>query len=205
MVPEFTDRKISDQHSGKIFFAEIIFPVAVPGSKTFRHSDRCKKRKNRIAYKAAVHPAFHGETDMKLFGRILIATDGSEKNKAAVKKGLEIARACGSALVVIYVIDETLFTSAQAELVPESLYSQLKGEGEKAVAQVKQMAGELPLETVVLSGKPAQVITDFAVKNTIDLIVIGSRSKSGFERFFMGSVAESVIHTADCMVLLVKG
>ncbi len=142
---------------------------------------------------------------MKLFGRILIATDGSEKNKAAVKKGLEIARACGSALVVIYVIDETLFTSAQAELVPESLYSQLKGEGEKAVAQVKQMAGELPLETVVLSGKPAQVITDFAVKNTIDLIVIGSRSKSGFERFFMGSVAESVIHTADCMVLLVKG
>jgi nucleotide-binding universal stress UspA family protein len=140
----------------------------------------------------------------KLFEKILIATDGSEKNQPAVKKGLEIARACGSILHAIYVIDETPFTSAQTEVLTADLYRQLKEEGEKAVLQVKRMAGEVKVETLVLSGRPAHVITEFAAKNKVDLIVVGSQGKSGLERLLLGSVAESIIRMADCMVLVVK-
>ena len=140
----------------------------------------------------------------KLFERILVATDGSEKNQPAVRKGLEIARECGSAIDAIYVIDETPFTSAQAEVSTVDLYMQLKEEGERAVGQVKQMADGMRVETRILSGKPAQVITEFATRNRVDLIVVGSQGKSGLERLLLGSIAESIIRMADCMVLVVK-
>jgi nucleotide-binding universal stress UspA family protein len=141
----------------------------------------------------------------KLFERILIATDGSEKNQPAVRKGLEIARTCGSALYAIYVIDETPLTSAQTEVLTADVYRQLEDEGEKAVLQVKRMADGVTVEALVLSGRPAHVITDFAVKNRVDLIVVGSQGKSGLARLLLGSVAESIIRMADCMVLVVKG
>ena len=141
----------------------------------------------------------------KLFEKVLIASDGSERNQPAVRKGVEIARASGSVLHVIYVIDEAAFTSAQTEVLPEDLYLKLQEEGEKAVGQVKQMAEGVQVETRVLTGKPARVITDFAARNGVDLIVVGSLGKTGLARLLLGSVAERIVRTAGCMVLVVKG
>lgn len=140
----------------------------------------------------------------KVFEKILIATDGSEKNQPAVRKGLEIARVCGSTLYSLYVIDETLMTSAQMDLLTDDVYVKLKAEGEEAIEQVKRLANGMRVETFLLSGRPAQVITDFAAKNKVDLIVVGSQGKSGLERLILGSIAENIIRMADCMVLVVK-
>jgi nucleotide-binding universal stress UspA family protein len=145
-----------------------------------------------------------GEVMTKLFEKILIATDGSVKNQPAVRKGLELARECGSALYAIYVIDVTPITSAQAEVLTDEVYMKLKEEGEQAVEQVKRIADGVKVETLVLSGRSAQVITEFAVKNKVDLIVVGSQGKSGLKRLLLGSVAENIIRMADCMVLVVK-
>jgi len=139
-----------------------------------------------------------------IFNKILIATDGSVKNQLAVKKGLDLAREFGSIIYVIYVIDDTQFTSAQTGVFMDELYMKLKDEAEKAVEQVKQIANGVKVETLILSGKPAHVITEFAVKNKVDLIVVGSQGKSGFERLLLGSVAETILRMADGMVLVVK-
>jgi len=139
-----------------------------------------------------------------MFERILIATDGSEKNQPAVRKSVEIARECGSTLYAIYVIDNTSVTSAQPEVLMGDVYMKLKAEGEKAVERIKEMAKGVNLEALVLSGRPANIVTGFAAKNRVDLIVVGSQGKSGLERLILGSVAESIIRMADCMVLVVK-
>ena len=140
----------------------------------------------------------------KMFERILIATDGSEKNQPAVRKSVEIARECGSTLYAIYVIDNTSVTSAQPEVLMGDVYMKLKAEGEKAVERIKEMAKGVNLEALVLSGRPANIVTGFAAKNRVDLIVVGSQGKSGLERLILGSVTESIIRMADCMVLVVK-
>ena len=140
----------------------------------------------------------------KLFERILVATDGSEKNQPAVKKALEIARTCGSTLYAVYVIDETPLASAQAEVSTADVYMQLKDEGERAVAEVKRIADGVKVETRILSGRPALVITEFAQRNKLDLIVVGSQGKTGLERLLLGSIAESIIRLAAGMVLVVK-
>ncbi len=142
--------------------------------------------------------------EMKLFDKILIATDGSERNQPAVRKGLEIARQCGSLLYALYVIDETPAASAQPEVLSDAVFIKLREEGERATEQVRQMAGGVNVETFVLSGPPARTITEFAAKNKVDLIVVGSQGRTGLQRLFLGSVAESVIRMADCMVLVVK-
>jgi len=140
----------------------------------------------------------------RLFEKILIATDGSAKNRPAVRKGLEIARECGSLVHAVYVIDETLLISAQTGAWMDEVYLKVKDEGERALGEVKRMAGGVQVEALVLSGRPAQVITGFAAKKGVDLIVVGSQGKSGLERLLLGSVAESIIRLADCMVLVVK-
>src|SRR5208283_1949935 len=145
-----------------------------------------------------------GEMMTKIFEKILITTDGSVKNQPVVKKGLELARELGSTTYVVYVIDETPFTSSQIEVLTDEVYLKLKDEGEKAIEQMKKSADGVKLETFILSGRPANLITEFAVKNKVDLIVVGSQGKSGLERLILGSVAESIIRMANCMVLVVK-
>ena len=62
----------------------------------------------------------------------------------------------------------------------------------------------MKVETVVLAGEPAHVIHEYAVKNKIDLIVVGYQGKSGLDRLLLGSVSERIIRLVDCMVLVVK-
>jgi nucleotide-binding universal stress UspA family protein len=143
-------------------------------------------------------------TNSKLFEKILIATDGSEKNKSAVEEAVKIARACGSTVYAIYVMDESLMKSAIEVPIAEDLYRRIRDEGEKAVNRVKESAQGVNLETFILSGRPARVITEFAEQKAVDLIVVGTQGKSGIERFLLGSVADEVIRTADCPVLAIK-
>ena len=141
----------------------------------------------------------------KIFDKILIATDGSDNSKAAVEKGLMIARQCESAVYVVYVID--MSTLSAAPLVTPAavdVFHQLEVEGKNAVERVKTMANDLNVKTFVISGRPAHEITEFAVENKVDLIVIGSHGTGGIERMLLGSVADKVIRTANQPVLVVR-
>jgi nucleotide-binding universal stress UspA family protein len=47
-------------------------------------------------------------------------------------------------------------------------------------------------------------IIEYATRNNIDLIVIGTRGRTGLKGFFMGSVANGVVQHVHCSVLLVR-
>ena len=140
----------------------------------------------------------------RLFEKILIATDGSEKNKAAVEEALRIGRLYGSSVFAVYVMDLSAFESASADVVIGDTWAVIQREAEAALAYVRSMAEGVNLETLVLEGKPAAEIVRFATEKSIDLIVIGTQGKRGLERLLLGSVAEQVIRMAPCKVLVVK-
>jgi nucleotide-binding universal stress UspA family protein len=56
-----------------------------------------------------------------------------------------------------------------------------------------------------LEGNPADEIVNFAEKNDIELIVIGTLGMSGVQRFLLGSVAENVVRHPKVPVLVVRG
>jgi nucleotide-binding universal stress UspA family protein len=54
------------------------------------------------------------------------------------------------------------------------------------------------------TGQVADTIINIAKEEGSDLIVIGSRGLSGAKRFLLGSISNSVIHHAECPVLIVR-
>jgi nucleotide-binding universal stress UspA family protein len=48
------------------------------------------------------------------------------------------------------------------------------------------------------------VILEYAEERNIDLIIVGTRGRSGFKRLLLGSVASSVVTYAHCPVMVVK-
>jgi nucleotide-binding universal stress UspA family protein len=63
----------------------------------------------------------------------------------------------------------------------------------------------LQVEPTLLEGHPAEEIVNFAEKNGVDLIIVGSLGKSGIERFLIGSVSENVFRNAKGPVLVIRG
>ena len=139
-----------------------------------------------------------------LFTKILIASDGSERNLAAVEEALRIGRACGAPVHAVYVADISALESASADVVIRDTWELVQREGEKALARIRDSAEGVQLETVVLEGKPAAEIVKYAKDQGMDLIVIGTQGKQGIERILLGSVAESVIRATPCKILVVK-
>lgn len=50
----------------------------------------------------------------------------------------------------------------------------------------------------------SESILNYSVNENIDLIVIGTRGRTGLKRFLMGSTANGVVRHAHCSVLLVR-
>jgi nucleotide-binding universal stress UspA family protein len=60
------------------------------------------------------------------------------------------------------------------------------------------------IRTAVLVGRPENKIVEFANRQNVDLIVMGSRGLKGISRFVMGSVSRNVSERAKCTVMIVK-
>jgi nucleotide-binding universal stress UspA family protein len=62
----------------------------------------------------------------------------------------------------------------------------------------------LEVETRVLKGHPAEKILSFSEDNNIDMIIVGSLGKGGYERALLGSVSEKIVRHAKIPVLVVR-
>ncbi|MCL0068838.1 universal stress protein [Thermodesulfovibrionales bacterium] len=60
------------------------------------------------------------------------------------------------------------------------------------------------VQTDVISGKPAEEISNYAHKNEVDLIVMSTIGRSGASRWVFGSVADRVIRHVKVPVLIVR-
>ncbi|MHB0915162.1 MAG: universal stress protein [Thermoleophilia bacterium] len=123
-------------------------------------------------------------------GSVLLATDGSDASFAAARVAVELGKNCGVTPVVISVAGDS------SEL----------GQAEANILRVAELAGQLgvAVEAAAAVGKPAEeIVAAVTGKNNIDLVIIGSHGRTGLERLLMGSVAERVIDSVGCAVLVV--
>jgi universal stress protein A len=69
---------------------------------------------------------------------------------------------------------------------------------------INQARLECSIEKVVTPGFPKEDIVNYAIKNDIDLIIVGSHSKTGLSRLLLGSVSMAVLTHSVCPVVVIK-
>lgn len=144
--------------------------------------------------------------------RMLIATDGSKFSCKAVDYGVSMASKIGAEVIGLYVINTRaleIYALEHHDNISgyESENARLRREGDNALDYLASRCSDASVKatTRIIRGHPAEDIVEFAGKEKVDMIVIGSLGKSGIEYLIMGSVSEAIIHRASCPVLIVRG
>lgn len=137
------------------------------------------------------------------FRTILIGYDGSRGSECALEVGLSIARNMNSAvevLAVAYPPEPT--TSVELQAVIDGAHEHY----EEALGRMSDAAREngIRVETDIAVGHPAEQIIRRAEQSHADLIVVGRRGTTAFEKLVMGSVSERVLRYAPCPVLVTR-
>lgn len=139
-----------------------------------------------------------------MYTDILVPTDGSRGMKHVTDHAFDLAELCGATVHVLYVVDETAYASVPDD-TRERVRETLEGDGESATKAIAERAVERDLAVTreVRWGDPAVAIIAYALENDIDLVVMGTRGKTGFERYLLGSVAEKVVRVSPIPVVTV--
>ncbi len=130
---------------------------------------------------------------MKTFKKILCAIDLTKASRHAFDRALGIARVSGARLYVLHAVPATRPFSSQARERLELLTS---------LRQRAERHG-VPVRIVEQHGDPARVIVLHANDRKVDLVVLGSNRRRGWQRFREGSVGEQVLRRASWAVLIV--
>ncbi|MFX0207485.1 MAG: universal stress protein [Candidatus Hodarchaeota archaeon] len=129
--------------------------------------------------------------------KLLVPIDGSDYAKKALNYAVRLAEKYNAELTLLNV-------ARGAPPVIEQDVAKSEGQSILDEERTKVETSGLKPEIQVEYGSPAKVITDVAEKGNYDLIVMGSRGRSGIRRFLLGGVSDKVSHSAKCSVLIVK-
>ena len=140
-----------------------------------------------------------------MYRRILLAYDGSVEGRTALREGALFARQCGAEVFLLSVLSETgsaLLADAAhagASVQIEEAFMEVLNEG---VARLKQLGFD-PVAKLV-RGQPAQEIGNFARQVGADLVVVGHRRQSTFDRWWSGPRGAYLMDYTDCSLLVAR-
>ena len=158
------------------------------------------------------------EFSSKKFNKILVSIDGSKESLDAVDYGLVLAEQFNAVMTTIHVIPQEIRddydnVDSNQPNIPATpvngIVELLKQEAQskwfnKIIEMAKEMDVILQTDIIVATRSVASEIVDYADKLDADLIIVGTRGRSGLKRMLLGSVASDVVKYADCPVLIVK-
>ena len=141
---------------------------------------------------------------LMMYNKILVQTDGSEFAKKAQKHALFLSKVSGAQIIAVSVTENNFVNGLPLDDEVYQLNQVLKERSEENLKEFDELnEDDLEITHVIREGSPAKVILEVAKEEDVDLIVMGSSGKSGFDRFIMGSVADKVVNSAKCAVLVV--
>lgn len=150
---------------------------------------------------------------LNLRKKILVAIDGSPFSDKAAEEAVRMAAGNQSqfkskiyAMLVLPNAPRSTFT----DFVPPPPITETKEWDELRervfyVIEKNAREADIPLEIKVVYGDPADELIDFAEKEQIDVIVIGSSGKGFLKRKLLGSVSNKVVKNSPCSVYIVRG
>lgn len=148
-----------------------------------------------------------------VYRKVMVGFDGSPCADKALREGMDMAQA-GAGLLVLTVIPRP-----RTDKLPRHAGMPLLQTNEICAEQARELQAqvrvllaqqhlEAELQTLDLGSSSesdvAAALVNAAALAGADLIILGTHGRSGFRRFLLGSVAESVSRLALCPTLLVR-
>ena len=139
----------------------------------------------------------------RLFRKILCPIDLDGSAPSALALAAETARELGAEVQVLHVVSMPL--PAEGAPIFIEVCRERAELARTAVAElVKKHLSDVPSESRVEVGEPGSAIVAAAKQLPADLVVMATHGRKGVSRFFLGSVAESVMRGVTCPVLTAK-
>lgn len=144
--------------------------------------------------------------------KILAPIDFSEFSFEAMRGAWELAKDVGAELHLLHVVaPHTIFVplllTQDAESAREmAREASMMQQAEDELARIKkdQLENSPKVVTSAVVGAPVPKIIDYADNKAIDLILVSSHGRTGFNRMLIGSVAEKLVRGAPCSVLVLR-
>jgi nucleotide-binding universal stress UspA family protein len=147
-----------------------------------------------------------------------MAIDRSGYKEKIINFTISLAKPLGAQIIAIHVIDKSTIVPAtdaygnyiggdQIQATEDELRKQaneLISEAELFGDKEKVKVDKAIIVASSSSSSCAAAIIDYAKRNNVDLIVIGTKGMTGLKHFLLGSVANSIISHAHCPVLAVR-
>ena len=133
---------------------------------------------------------------------ILFATDFSAASDAAAPIAIQIARHYGAKVYGVHVNRFDDYTAAAPNAWAAMAEAAEKETKEDAGRLNEQFQG-IEHEAVIGEGNIWEVVSNLIKEKEIDLVVLGTRGRTGLGRALLGSVAEQILRQAPCPVLTV--
>ncbi|MBU9721126.1 MULTISPECIES: universal stress protein [Bacillaceae] len=137
---------------------------------------------------------------------ILVAVDGSDEARRALKRAIMLATEHGAKLLIVHVVDTRTFPSV--EHYDRMIFTEAEKYAEELLTEYKEQAideGVTDVTMIIDYGSPkVKIIKDVAKTHVVDLIVTGATGLNAVERFLIGSVSEYIARHARCDVLIVR-
>lgn len=138
--------------------------------------------------------------------QVLVPIDFSECSKKGLRYAIALAREHKAAITLAYVVPSISMLGEYGGIDYASLNKEMRESAERELATVvvDEIRGVVPSDTAVRVGSPAGEIVSIAKSLPADLIVISTHGRTGLKHVLVGSVAERVVQTAPCPVLVVR-
>lgn len=143
---------------------------------------------------------------MQEFAKILLAYDGSERGRVALKGALPLLRAPQSSVHLLAVVP-----LASAVAAAEGFYTEAMFEAERERVEAVLAEGvallkdkDIAAEGHLRAGLPAHEIADLAASLESDLVIVGHQRRGPLTRWWQGSVCASLLDRLDCALLVVQ-
>jgi nucleotide-binding universal stress UspA family protein len=146
--------------------------------------------------------------------KVMIGIDGSEQSVNAVDYAIAIAKRHNAELIAVNVLTSDIgyaYSSPGVESPPLTIREIIllaEDEVKEWFDDIKEKADKngVRFRSEIIMAKRSAVSTmlDYAEEQKIDLIVVGTRGRSGIKKMLLGSIASGLVTYAACPVLVVK-
>ncbi len=146
-----------------------------------------------------------------MYTKVLVLLDGSEINECVLPYVQWFMKVSKLDEVVFLRVEEPLKMPRGMEtaVIPEDRERIEKDANKLAMEYLNGIVGKFKtrrktkIRSMVLRGKPVEVIADYVARGHIDLVIMATQAYSGVHRLFGASTADGIIHTITAPIFLV--